>query len=539
MEADLLMMPAVHQGTETPAVLAALQRVTDASLAYLPLDELLNELLIRIADIIGSDTAAFLLLEENGQTLLARAAKGIEEEVEQGVRIPVGRGFAGRIASERKAIFIPDVDHADILNPILRERGIRSLLGVPLLVEGRVIGVMHVGTLTPRVFTEADRELLQLAADRAAMAIDHASNFYQRRVVDVLQRSLVPEQLPRLPGFEMAARYRPAAVRGGIGGDWYDAFPLARGDVALVIGDVMGHGIGAAALMAQMRTGLRAYAIDGHTPAGVAERLNRLALSLGPSQMTTFAYAVVNLDSGRGSVVSAGHLPPLICDGDGETTVLAVEGDPPLGVSTVARFHEHDFELEPGSTLLLVTDGAIEVRGEPLDRGFERLAALLAETPDLGELCDRVVGGDARGRPADDDVAVLAARVLPLPAQLATNWTADATALADMRPLLRRWLLENGASTDEIYDITVAVQEASANAVEHAYAPGDATFDVEATNDAGTITVVVRDRGRWRAPRGRHRGRGLSMMRALMDSVDVQHGEAGTTVVLRRALVRT
>ena len=107
--------------------------------------------------------------------LRARAAKGIEEEVEQGVRIPVGRGFAGRIAAERRPIVIPDVDHGDVLNPLLREKGIRSLLGVPLLVEGRVIGVLHVGTLTPRDFTAADRDLLQLAADRAALAIDHAA----------------------------------------------------------------------------------------------------------------------------------------------------------------------------------------------------------------------------------------------------------------------------------------------------------------------------------------------------------------------------
>jgi anti-sigma regulatory factor (Ser/Thr protein kinase) len=240
-----------------------------------------------------------------------------------------------------------------------------------------------------------------------------------------------------------------------------------------------------------------------------------------------------------GSVVSAGHVPPLIRLAGGEIVVLGVEGDPPLGVSTVTRYHEHDFELAPGSTLLLVTDGAIEVRGEPLDRGLERLGRLLAETEGLGELCDRAVLGDVRGLPAEDDVAVLAARVQPVPERLDTTWSADANTLAGMRPLLRRWLMRHGASADEIYDITVAVQEASANAVEHAYGPGDATFDVEAEHDRGTITVTVRDRGRWRAPRGKHRGRGISMMRALMDSVDVQHREDGTTVVLRRALVRT
>src|SRR5262245_31211463 len=150
------------------------QRVTGAALAYLPVEELLSELLIRIREILRADTAAILLLNNEGDTLIARAAKGIEEEVEQGVRIPVGKGFAGRIAAERHPIFLPDVQHADVLNPILREKGIRSLLGVPLIVEGRVTGVLHVGTLTPREFTVADIDLLRSAADRPAMAIDRA-----------------------------------------------------------------------------------------------------------------------------------------------------------------------------------------------------------------------------------------------------------------------------------------------------------------------------------------------------------------------------
>ena len=186
--------------------------------------------------------------------------------------------------------------------------------------------MLHVGTLTPRVFVEADAELLQLAADRAATAIERARLFHQRGVVEVLQRSLVPEELPIVPGLALAARYLPAVRRGGIGGDWYDAFTVGRGGIALVVGDVMGHGIGAAAMMAQMRTGLRAYALDGHTPAGVVERLNRLLLTLGQHQMTTLAYAVLDLERERATLVSAGHLPPLLRGPGGETVVLAVEG---------------------------------------------------------------------------------------------------------------------------------------------------------------------------------------------------------------------
>jgi GAF domain-containing protein/anti-sigma regulatory factor (Ser/Thr protein kinase) len=158
-----------------------LQSVTDAALAHLDLGDLLDELLIRIRGILGADTAAILLLDERSNELVARAARGLEEEVEAGVRIPVGLGFAGRVAAERRPILLPDVDHADVLNPILREKGIKTLLGVPLLIEGDPIGVLHVGTLTPRVFTDVEVDILQLVADRAALAIEHSRVFEAER----------------------------------------------------------------------------------------------------------------------------------------------------------------------------------------------------------------------------------------------------------------------------------------------------------------------------------------------------------------------
>ena len=158
-----------------------LQSVTDAALAHLDLDDLLDELLVRIQAILGVDTAAILLLDEPTNELVARAARGLEEEVEAGVRIPVGLGFAGRVAAERRPIVLPDVDHADVLNPILREKGIKTLLGVPLLIEGDPIGVLHVGTLVPHTFREVDVDILQLVADRAALAIEHARVFDAER----------------------------------------------------------------------------------------------------------------------------------------------------------------------------------------------------------------------------------------------------------------------------------------------------------------------------------------------------------------------
>jgi signal transduction histidine kinase len=165
--------------------------VTDAALSHLSLNALLDELLLRIRDILDADTAAFLMLDDTRGELIARAAKGIEEEVERGVRIPVGRGFAGRIAAERTPVVIEDVDHADVLNPILREKGIKSLLGVPLLAGGRVLGVVHVGTLTPRRFTPEDVELMQRAAERGALGVERALLYEELRQLDTLRHRFV------------------------------------------------------------------------------------------------------------------------------------------------------------------------------------------------------------------------------------------------------------------------------------------------------------------------------------------------------------
>jgi signal transduction histidine kinase len=167
------------------------QAVTDAALAYLELDDLFAVLLPRIRDILGADTCAVLLVDEDAKELVARAAVGIEEEVERGVRIPVGLGFAGRIAAERRPVILPDVDHADVLNPILREKGIKSMLGVPLLVGGDALGVIHVGALVHRRFTPDDVELLQLVADRVALAIERARLHEQTVQLDELRANFV------------------------------------------------------------------------------------------------------------------------------------------------------------------------------------------------------------------------------------------------------------------------------------------------------------------------------------------------------------
>jgi signal transduction histidine kinase len=171
--------------------LERLEAVTDAALAYLELDELLAELLVRTRELLETDTAAVLLLDEAENELVARSAVGLEEEVARGIRIPVGAGFAGRVAAERHPIVLDDVDHADVINPILREKGIKSLLGVPLILSDTVLGVIHVGTLEPRLFTPGDQELLQLVASRAALAIEKARIHEETVRLDQLKLNFV------------------------------------------------------------------------------------------------------------------------------------------------------------------------------------------------------------------------------------------------------------------------------------------------------------------------------------------------------------
>jgi len=503
------------------------------------LEPLLDELLARAKDILRVDTAAILLLDDNGQELVARAAKGLEEEVERGVRIPVGGGFAGRIAAGRRPIYIADVDHAEILNPILRMKGVRSLLGVPLLVEGAILGVLHVGTVTPREFTNADAALLQLAAAQAAPAIDRARLFEaldrEHRTAVALQRSLLPDRLPDLVGIDTAARYLPA--RDEVGGDWYDVIDLPGGHIGIAIGDVAGHGLRAAALMGQLRAGLRAYALDGNSPGETLKRLDRMLQTISGRGMATAAYAIVDPATGALTYASAGHPPPVIVRDGHDAHLMEITGAPPLGSLPFASFPEAEDRLASNDAILLYTDGLIERRHESLTTGLERLRALAAAAPATAEqLCRRVTEELVPAGGGDDDIAVVALRVAPVEATLRVRFAADPQVLSQMRRMLGRWLHEHGAQPDETAAIILACGEACANAIEHAYAPGVAYFELEALHEEGLVTVTVRDTGHWRAPRGANRGRGLKMIAAAVDELDLRTTDAGTDVVMRRRL---
>ncbi|HKP92073.1 MAG TPA: SpoIIE family protein phosphatase [Thermoleophilaceae bacterium] len=508
-----------------------IQSITDVALGYFSIEEdLMSGLLDRLRGLLGTDTAAVLLLDASGEQLVARAAKGLEEEVERGTTIPVGGGFAGRIAAERRPVFLPKVDHSTVLNPILLEKGIKSLLGVPLIVEGRVIGVLHVGTLVPRTFTEEDAVLLELAAQRVAIAIDRAR---QHSVARTLQERLLPAELPVIGGLELAARYIPSADDAHVGGDWYDVIPLARGRVGVVMGDVVSHGVRAAAAMGQLRTGLRAYARQADGPAEALERLNAMVRADEDREMATIAYLILDVTDGSFEYSLAGHPPPLVLSAGGEPRFLEGARSAPVGVVAGARFEQTGDHLAVGETLMLYTDGLVERRDEALDHGLGRLAATAVREAGSAEtLCARLTAG-TEGR--QDDVAVLVVRRTDAD-RLELQVAAVPDSLSAMRRSLRSWLLASGADEDTAYDVLLAVGEAAANAVEHAYGPVDREFAVTAEREGDDGVFTVADRGRWRPPRGNNRGRGLALMRDLMDDVQVDSDGEGTVVTLRRRL---
>ena len=349
-----------------------------------------------------------LLLDNSGRQLIATAASGLEEEVSQGVRIPVGRGFAGRIAAERRPVILDHVDHGNVLNPLLLEKGIRSLAGVPLLVHGAVLGVLHVGTVHNRVFTTDDAALLQLAADRAALAVQSLQSREDHAAAVALQRSLVPSALPEVKGVEIAARYVPGS--GHVGGDWYDAFALPSGELGMVVGDVAGSGLSAAVIMGRIRSALRAYALEFPDPADVLGKLDRKMQYFEEGDvMATVSYAVLDPDSGQLRVSSAGHFPPVIATPGQRGAVAQIAVDPPIGVADARRRQVTTLALAPGAVLCLFTDGLVERRDEPIDDGITLLCETVTPGPPEG-VCASVMQALVGSQYPGDDIALLVSR---------------------------------------------------------------------------------------------------------------------------------
>ncbi len=348
-------------------------------------------------------------------------------------------------------------------------------------------------------------------------------------IADTLQRSLLPAQLPQIPGLSISAHY-VSASREAVGGDWYDILSLPDGGVGLVIGDVTGRGVAAAATTAKLRHALRAYALEGHPPADAMSRVNDL---LERGEMATVLYLVLDPSTWTLRYACAGHPPALLVDAAGSPRFLEGSGLP-VGTRDSAAYVEYHATVTPGSTLILYTDGLVEGPGVDIESGLARLR-LVAGTVDgdIEHLPRRLAQAVLSDQVPRDDVAILAVRMTSLdPHRLVLRLPAVPASLLSVRHTLRRWLATAGADSGVLFALTVAVGEACTNVIEHAYGPSDAIMEVDATQQGGRVTVVVRDRGTWRSGRRVPGGRGLQVMRGLMDTVELTRDESGTTVTL-------
>ena len=387
--------------------LRAIAVVTDSAIGHLDVDDLLVELLARVVELLQADTAAVLLVEDSGEYLVARATFGIEEEVRQGVRVPIGVGFAGHVAADRRPIRLDVVDSTTVWNPILWEKGILKMLGVPLLVGPELLGVLHVGRVADVAFTDDDEFLLELVASRISGAVQSRQLEVERAAARIVQRSLLPSTLPYCPGFEFATRYVPAE-EGGVGGDWYDAFVLPSGDLWVMTGDVAGHGLEAAITLGRLRSALRAYALEGDSPSEVLALADRKFQFFDPGKMATAVCALFSPPYDGARMASAGHLPPVLAVPGLAAELVDLETGPPLGVAR-DKPEVSEVELPAGALLLFFTDGLIERRDEPIDAGLSRLTrAVTADTPEI--VCRRVMATLVGNSKPGDDIAVMALR---------------------------------------------------------------------------------------------------------------------------------
>ena len=321
----------------------------------------------------------------------------------------------------------------------------------------------------------------------------------------------------------------------GLGGDWYDVLPLRGNRVGIVIGDVVGHGLLSSVVMGRFRSSLRAYALDAATPAEALTKLNTMVRTLEPQEMATVLYGVFDRSTGVLEYSSAGHPPPVLARPGQRSELIDIVTDPPIGASEPRTRHLHTLEIPVGATLYLYTDGVVERRRRPLDVGLDELCdAAEAGSPELG--CARITARLLGDVAPEDDFALLALHRTGGEELFEQHIPAHAGELAGMRAELRRWLRDHGLDEDDVLDVVVAVGEACANSVEHAYGAAEGEVTVQAELDGPDLLVTITDSGTWRSARGQGRGRGLLMMRRLMDTADVERDGDGTRVTLRRRM---
>lgn len=516
-----------------------LQEMTASLSNALTRAEVARALLSHVDDAVGTECAALVSLGEGPQVAELLGWSGYDKEVAQHwlsasleAETPQGQALR-RLA--------PQLYDASVARDTFDPPGIghTSFLFVPLVLGRRPMALLVASSREPLVLGSDDLRFVGALAGQAAQALDRARRFEsEQTIAETLQQSVLPSSLPDVAGVQLAGRYLPGTAELEVGGDWYDAVVLANGRLGLVVGDVVGKGVRAAATMGQLRNAIRAFSLDRLKPASTLARLSRLADEVIETSFATLVYAELDPETGVCRYASAGHPPPLAVFLDGHVDYLDGGRGLPLGTGMPSRYRQGVVEVPHGGVLLFYTDGLIERRGRSLDEGLERLRAAAASGPrDPERLAEHVlehlIGDDERR----DDVALLAARLLPVaPRPLDLRLEGGDASLRHAREAIRLWL-EGAAPTGmDAHDIVLAAWEACANASEHA--PSDSGFRVRAELVEGSVKVVVEDGGPWVSPSERpDRGRGLQLMRSLMSSVEIEPGARGTRVVLEKRLV--
>ena len=482
---------------------------------------------------LGGRAGAVALVREPEQTMEVIEAVGYPREVVERLRRFSLEDPLPLAAAARKG--------ETVIVPALSERDGRvpgapgSVIAIPLNVGHRTIGALSLHLAGPSNLTADDRALLLSLARLSAQAIERAQLYEREQVVAAtLQRSVLPDAVPRLEAALVATRYLPGSAGLDVGGDWYDVVRLGDRQAALAVGDVVGKGVSAASTMAQLRNALRAYVLEGFGPAAVVSRLNRIA-EITDLHFATLFVAIVDLRSGECRFTSAGHPPGLIVSSEREAVYLEGGASLPLGVSTEAEYEQAVVVLEPGSTLVLYTDGLVERRTEDLGRELERLRQTAAEGPKALELLvDHVVDTMFEEDARVDDVALLALRLLEEPfAGFSLSLPAAHDSLVEARTAVLAWLEMTGCDRALAHDICLACWEACANAIEHATDRRRPTIEITGELAGETIALTIRDHGSWREARPmRDRGLGLRLISGLSDELSIKPAPDGTRVTV-------
>jgi serine phosphatase RsbU (regulator of sigma subunit)/DNA-binding NarL/FixJ family response regulator/anti-sigma regulatory factor (Ser/Thr protein kinase) len=458
----------------------------------------------------------------------ARSTSDVVKVAAQHARDLVG---AGRVVASVPGAHFEADDDGD-------GNGLVPATTVPLVgTGGQQLGELAV---SPRDDLRADAEeaIAQLAR-LVGLRLENAQLYEaEHRIAATLQHSLLPRSTPQVPGTVVASRYLAGTTEVEVGGDWYDVIPVSDGDVVLVIGDVVGKGVAAAATMGQLRNALRAYVLEGFDPGEALTRLNRLVGTAGQGSYATVLCMRFEPGTRWLTYASAGHPAPLMVTPSGDARFLHVSAlGPPIGALPANVYGTVADEVEVGSRLVLYTDGLVEVRGQSIDVSLDQLKTVATSPSEhLEDLVAAIVDRVLR-RPRRDDVAVLALEATELN-RFTMRLAADPTRLSVLRKRLEDFLSAHQVSETDLFDLIVAVSEAAANAIEHPVNPRENVIEVEISLDDETVETTVRDTGQWRQPTpSGHRGRGLALIGALAD-LTVDHSDDGTTVTFRRRLSR-